>query len=83
MRKWQMNLERWINGDLEDVWLEACQLNEERIALTERRSKHSTADSNRSTEEESMSSWIRAKRLVNDGEFSKAARQINEAGCRA
>ena len=27
-----------------------------------------------------MKAWIRAKRLVNDGEFSKAAREINEAG---
>ena len=30
--------------------------------------------------EKAMRSWIRAKRLVNDGEFSKAARDINEAG---
>ena len=44
------------------------------------RNSESQIVSQKLIEEATMKSWMRAKGLVNDGEFSKAARQINEAG---
>ena len=76
--KWQQNLMRWINGDWENVWSEACDL-EKRRAKSRKRQKNKKLTP-QLPHEAQMKKWIRIKRLVNDGELSKAARDIDGAG---
>ena len=84
-KKWRENLERWIIGDWETVWNESCLLENQRRASHIKRaaryqSNNKLQTSREETEEKSMKTWMRAKRIVNNGEFSKAAREINEDG---
>ena len=75
--KWQKNMERWINGEWESVWQEACELEERRTASQRKRPRKMQSSK---PEEELMRRWNRVKKLVNDGELSKAAREIDGAG---
>ena len=83
LKRWEMNLRRWIDGDWENVWKEACLLEQRRYNIKRRRANQrgkQHIDARNASEEAALRTWIRAKNLVNDGEFSKAARDINEAG---
>ena len=71
-------MQRWINGDWESVWNEAYELEIIRKQRTKRRMSRKKRFER--PEETKMKKWTRVKRLVNDGELSKAARDINGAG---
>ena len=83
LKKWRKNLERWVNGEWEAVWNESSELELQRQMKRRRtspRKKEPRPSNQTENPEETMKTWMRVKRLVNDGEFSKAARDINEAG---
>ena len=75
--KWQKNMERWIDGGWETVWKETCEL-ETRRKISRWRRKNKQV--HKAPEEVLMKKWHRIKMLVNDGELSKAAREIDGAG---
>ena len=85
LNKWRTNLDRWINRDWEALWNESCQL-EKRRGIRKRhracrRKKRQSSSSQKNEEETSVKTWIRVKQLlVNDENYSKAAREINEVG---
>ena len=75
--KWQKNMQRWIDGEWENVWREACELEKRRATSRSIRRKKVVPQS---TEELKMRLWTRVKRLINDVELSEAARDIDGAG---
>ena len=83
LKKWESNLRRWIDGDWENVWQKACFIKQRRDNIMRSRAKGKKKPSvvkHNAKEEAALKTWIRAKTLINDGEFSKAPREINEAG---
>ena len=67
-------MQRRIEGDWKSVWTEDCE-------MEKRRSKRRHAGNSANLQEEKLiKKWDRIKRLVNDGELSKAAREIDSAG---
>ena len=77
LTRWQINMARWVDGEWEEVWEEACEIEKQRRAAWEHKLHKSKSTK---PEEELMKKWLRVKRLVNDGELSKAARDIDGAG---
>ena len=57
--KWQQNLERWIDGDWERVWEEACESEKKRRARSKRRKGRAVAIS---PQEAKMKKWTRIKK---------------------
>ena len=68
LAKWQMNMERWIDGDWEMVWKEACNLGNRRSSRRGRSFKKRLI---KKPWAELMKRLMRVKRLVNDGELLK------------
>ena len=66
-------MQRLTEGEWESVWKEAFEMENRRI----KRKRH--AGDSGYPQEEKMKIWNRIKRLVNDGELSKA-RDIDSAG---
>ena len=59
------------------MWYEACSIEQSR-AMTNK--QHTSKRNKLPPEELAMKKWLRVKMLVNDGELSKAARDIDGAG---